>query len=94
MTSALRGILRGLLWVLLLPASLFAIMMLFTGLTFGFALWSASDPLPTVLWFATLSLPIFIGIALRQNHASLARLLFSAVACWGFAGWYLLSLPS
>lgn len=93
MTQVCKPLLRGLLWVLLVPAGIFAFMMLVTGLTFGFALWSARDPMPTVLWFSTLALPIIIAVVLRGQQRSLRELLFSAVACWGFAAWYLLTLP-
>ena len=94
MTQQLRQLLRASLWLLLLPAAIFAFMTLVTGLTFGFALWSVRDPLPTVLWFATLALPILITIALRDTAQSIWRLLFSAIACWGFTAWYLVALPS
>jgi hypothetical protein len=92
MTQVWKPLLRGLLWVLLVPAAVFAFMMLVSGLTFGFALWSARDPLPTVLWLATLALPIIIVVVLNNSQRSMRELLFSAVACWGFAAWYLLSL--
>jgi hypothetical protein len=85
--------LRASLWLLLFPAGLFAMMSLATGLTFGFALWSARDPLPTVLWFATLAFPFLIKVAIDMAQST-RRLLFSALACWGCAAWYLFALPS
>ncbi|KQN78560.1 hypothetical protein ASE91_14175 [Sphingomonas sp. Leaf62] len=94
MTHKLRQLLRASLWLLLLPAAAFAFIMFVTGLTFGTRLWSARDPLPTVLWFATLALPILIMIGLRDTAQSIGRLLFSTIACWGFAVWYLLVLHS
>jgi len=81
--------LRGSLWLLLIPASLIAVAMLAAGMTFGFTLWSMPDPLPTLLWVATLVLPLLIVHSLRATRGSFSRLLFSACACWTFLGWYL-----
>jgi hypothetical protein len=93
MTHIWKRVLRGSLWVLLFPTAIFAFLMLVTGLTFGSVLWSASDPAPTVLWLATLALPIIIAVVLRNGQRSFGQLVFSAAACWGFAAWHLLSLP-
>ena len=86
------AILRGSLWLLLLPAAVFAFGALFTGLFFGFALWSISDPFPTLLWLLTLALPIAIGITLHCREQSFARLALSTLACWAFVALYFFSL--
>ncbi|WP_206433305.1 hypothetical protein [Sphingomonas sp. S-NIH.Pt15_0812] len=86
------AILRASMWLLLMPAALFAVGALYTGLFFGFALWSFSDPAPTVLWLLTLALPIVIIIALRDRDQSFTRLALSTCACWTFVAFYLLSL--
>jgi hypothetical protein len=92
MTRMWTRILRGSLWVLLLLTAISASDSLVVGLTFGSALWSASDPAPTVLWLATLALPIIIAVVLRNDQRSIRRIAASAGACWGFAAWYLLSV--
>jgi len=84
--------LRGSLWLLLMPAALLAFGALYTGLFFGFALWSLSDPFPTVLWLLTLALPIVIGATLHVRDQSFARLAISTFACWTFVALYFLSL--
>ena len=86
------AILRGSLWLLLMPAALFAFGALYTGLFFGFALWSLRDPVPTVLWLLTLALPIVIVVTPRNRDQSFARLALSTFACWAFVAFYLLSL--
>jgi hypothetical protein len=89
MVSFAIKLLRCSLWVLLPPVSLFAIMSLGTGMSFGFALWSANDPWPTVLWFATLALPFLVLHSLKTTRYSLGRLALASAACWGFVIWYL-----
>ena len=62
--------LKGLLWLVFIPSLLFAIYMLFVGLTFGFALWDASNPTPTILWLGVLAVPLLLGAALKKARRS------------------------
>lgn len=62
------------LWVVLVFSGLFAVDALFTGLTFGFALWDAHNPEPTVLWLGVLIAPCIAALALKGRHTSTTML--------------------
>ena len=82
-------LMRGSLWLLLPIATLFAADALAVGLTFGFDLWKASDPFPTILWIAVLIFPLAIMLALKASQSSVRTLTFVFCACWAFIGLYL-----
>ncbi len=52
--------LRVLLWLLFFATALHALMVGWTGLTFGFSLWDAGNPSPTLHWLAALLFPIVL----------------------------------
>ncbi len=88
MNSAVVNVMRGSLWVLLVPAFLFAVMSFVTGITFGFALWQWDKLGPTIFWIAALAFPIIILSALKASVGSIPKLLTSLIACWGFVAFY------
>jgi hypothetical protein len=57
-------------WLVLFVTGLFALYMLFVGLTFGFALWDAANPKPTVMWLGVLAAPIVVAIGLSRRVRS------------------------
>jgi hypothetical protein len=91
--SSITVALRTGLWLLFVPSGLFAIYMLFVGLTFGFALWNPTNPLPTLLWFGVLTAPVLIATALMQRQTSSAMLAMSFIAACIFdVAWILLAV--
>jgi len=81
-------VLRICLWIFLVPSGLFALYMLYVGLTFGFVLWSPENLQPTLLWLRVLAAPALVASALTQRQTSTARLVMSLIAaCLLDAAW-------
>ena len=78
--SNVAAVLRVALWLLLVPSGVFAIYLLFVGLTFGFSLWNPANPLPTLLWLGVLMAPVLIAFTLRERQMSSAMLAVSFFA--------------
>jgi hypothetical protein len=74
-------------WVLLFVSGLFALYMLFVGLTFGFALWQPDNPKPTMLWLGVLAAPILVTAGLRQRYKPIMLAFALVAACILDAAW-------
>ena len=90
MARTLDITLRVLLWLLFLGAALHAIVIGWTGLTFGFALWDADNPSPTVHWLAAIAFPILLFKLIPRRSIDLKRTVMVTVGAWAFVGYYVL----
>lgn len=74
-------------WAVLFVTGLFALYMLFIGLTFGFALWNPDNLKPTILWLGVLVAPVIVAIGLRKRETPAALIFALIAACLLDTAW-------
>lgn len=82
--------LRTLLRLLFLAAALHALVIGWTGLTFGLALWDAENPSPTVHWLAAIVFPILLFKLIPRRSIDPRRTVLVTVGACAFVVYYVL----
>lgn len=79
------------LWVLFPFASLWALICLVVGMSFGFSLFQLDNLWPTILWLLILALPAWIFWTLRSAADDPRRLAITLLGTLSFAAFFVLT---